>query len=98
MQAARLGVMNNYDLPKYEELDCLESQSTDRCCPNTIPAAADALEADTAFVEAFSAESVEQFVAVKRFEWDKYTEAVPDWENKAEEITQWEYDHYMPFL
>ena len=98
MQAARLGVMNNYDLPKYEELDCLESQSTDRHCPNTIPEAADALEADTAFVEAFGVESVEQFTQVKRFEWEKYTEAVPDWESKAEEITDWEYDYYMPFL
>lgn len=98
LQAARLGVINKYELPDAEELDCLESQSTDRHTPNTLPEACDVLEADAEFVDAFSRESVEQFAAVKRFEWEKYTEAVPDWESKAEEITEWEYTHYMPFL
>ena len=98
LQAARLGVLNKYELPAAEELDCFESQSTDRHVPNSLLAACDAIEADAEFAEAFSQESVEQFAAVKRFEWGKYTEAVPDWESKAEEITPWEYAHYMPFV
>jgi glutamine synthetase len=98
LQASRLGVINNYALPAYEKLDCLESQSTDRHVPNNLGEACDAAELDKEFAEAFSADSVEQFVAVKRYEWSKYTESVSDWESKAGEITQWEYDHYLQFL
>lgn len=98
LQAARLGVVNNIPLPAAEEQDCLESQSTDRHVPDTLIAACDALEADNEFVDAMGRESVEQFLAVKRFEWEKYTEAVPDWEAQGKEVTQWELDFYTPFL
>lgn len=98
LQAARLGVLNNTELPPAEELDCLESQSTDRHTANSLVEACDLLEADTEFTEAFGAESVAQLVAVKRHEWEQYTEAVPDWTEKAETVTDWEINFYTPFI
>ena len=98
LQAARLGVINNYDLPAAEELDCLESQSTDRHTADSLIEACDLLENDAEFVEAFGAESVAQLVAVKRHEWEQYTEAVPDWEAKGKEVTDWEIEFYTPFI
>ena len=56
--------------------------------PPTLGDALDALEADTELVEAIGADLVAQHVAVKRTEWQKFCEAVTDWE-LAE---------YLPFL
>ncbi|MCS7055375.1 MAG: glutamine synthetase family protein [Thermoflexales bacterium] len=88
LQAARLGVVNNLTPPPAEEQDCLEHQSTNRHTPTNLSAALEALEADKEFVEAFSPESVAQFVATKRAEWEKFAYAVTDWELK----------YYLPFL
>ncbi len=98
LQAARLGVINNIELPAAEEQDCLESQSTDRHVPDTLNDACDALEADAEFMDAIGRESAEQLISIKRFEWEKYTEAVADWEKIGKEITQWELDFYTPFI
>ncbi len=98
LQAARLGYVNKIELPAAEELDCFESQSTDRGVPSTLLAACDALEADTEFVEAFGAEGVETLTTVKRYEWEKYTTAVPDWESQTETITDWEHEFYLAYL
>ncbi|MBV7328976.1 glutamine synthetase family protein [Chloroflexi bacterium TSY] len=98
LQAARLGVVNKTLLPPAEEQDCLESQSTDRHVPDNLALACDVLEADTEFVDAFGRESVEQLIAVKRFEWEKYTEANPNWSELAETVTDWELNYYTPFI
>ncbi|MEM7800611.1 MAG: glutamine synthetase, partial [Chloroflexota bacterium] len=98
LNAARLGMENDIDLPAPEEQDCLDSQSTDRHTADNLVAACKAIEARPEFIEAMGKEMVEQFTAVKRFEWDFYTEAVPDWESKTTEVTQWELDFYTPFL
>lgn len=98
LQATRLGVLNQVELPPAEEQDCLESQSTDRHVPNHLHAACDALEADFDFMNAFGRESAEQLIAIKRFEWEKYVEQVPDWENQTDTITDWELDFYLPFI
>jgi glutamine synthetase len=88
LQAALLGVKHNLKSPPAEEQDCLEHQSTTRHVPNNLELALDALEANTVFVEAFGADLVGQFVAVKRAEWEKFISAVTDWELKF----------YMPYL
>lgn len=88
LQAALLGVKHKLSSPAAEEQDCLEHQSTTRHVPNNLELALDALEANQVFVEAFGADLVAQFVAVKRAEWEKFINAVTDWELKF----------YMPFL
>ncbi|MDX1520648.1 MAG: glutamine synthetase family protein [Anaerolineae bacterium] len=88
LQAARLGVTQDLILPPAEEQDCLESQSTDRHTPDNLSLALDALEADGPLVEAMGQEVVDHFVAIKRFEWEKFSEAVTDWE----------LNFYLPFL
>jgi glutamine synthetase len=88
LQAARLGVVHNLTPPPAEQQDCLENQSTDRHVPDDLNQALNALEADTALVEAFGKELVAQFAAVKRAEWQKFVSAVTDWERQ----------YYLPFL
>ena len=56
--------------------------------PGSLAEALDELEADETFVEAFGAETVAQFAAVKRVEWSKYTA----------HVTDWELDTYLPYL
>lgn len=98
LQAARLGVVNGYDLPKAEELDCLESQSTDRHTPNNLGAACDALLADSELVDAIGADMAQHLAIIKRAEWAKYVEACPNWEELGPQITDWELNFYQPFL
>ncbi len=88
LQAARLGVVHQLVPPAPEEQDCLTSQSTTRHVPENLSLALDALEADTALVEAIGPEVVAQFAAVKRAEWSRFAAAVTDWELKT----------YLPFL
>jgi glutamine synthetase len=88
LQAARLGVVHNLTPPPAEEQDCIENQSTDRHVPDDLNQALNALEADTALVEAVGKEFVALFAAVKRAEWQKFVSAVTDWERH----------YYLPFL
>ena len=88
LQAARIGFVQKLALPPAEEQDCLESQSTDRHTPDNLSLALDALEADAPLVEALGREVVDHFVAIKRFEWEKFIAAVTDWE----------LNFYLPFL
>jgi glutamine synthetase len=88
LQAARLGVIGGLTPQPPEEQDCLTSQSATRHVPASLALALDALEADTALVEAIGPELVAQFVAVKRGEWEKFAAAVTDWELRT----------YLPFL
>jgi glutamine synthetase len=88
LHAARLGLVDNLELPKPEEQDCLEHQSTTRHVPNDLNQALDAMLADSSLRTALGEEVVLQFEAVKRAEWDKFTAAVTDWEK----------NYYLPFL
>jgi glutamine synthetase len=88
LQAARLGAVGNLTPPAPEEQDCLDHQSTERHVPADLRVALDALEADHELAEAIGAETVAHFVAIKRFEWEKFAAAVTDWEKQF----------YLPFL
>jgi glutamine synthetase len=87
LQAARLGVVNELEPPPAETGDGLDEVNTEVCCPPSLSAALDALEADTEFVEAIGAEMVAQFTAVKRAEWERF----------AGTVTDWELNEYLPF-
>jgi glutamine synthetase len=88
LHAARLGVVDQLELPPPEMLDSLEQASTERRTPDNLSAALDALEADPVMIEAMGKEIVDHFVVIKRNEWDKFCAAVTDWELK----------HYLHFL
>lgn len=88
LTAARLGVVNQYELPPAETLDCWEEASTDVVAPRSLGAALEALEEDTVFVEEFGAAYIDGFVAVKRAEWERYR----IW------ATDWEISEYLPYL
>jgi glutamine synthetase len=88
LQAARLGAVNKLTPPPAETGDGFEEVNTDVHVPDDLNQALNLLEADAEFVDAFGRESVEQFVAIKRFEWGKF----------ITHITDWELDYYLPFL
>ncbi len=80
LQAVLLGVKNEISPPPHEEGDGLETASTERCAPENLALALDALEADRELAEAVGSELVANFVAMKREEWRRFSQAVTDWE------------------
>jgi glutamine synthetase len=64
--------------------------------PADLPAALDALEADTALVEALGPQLVETFVAMKRFEVERFAQEVG--EVDPEVVTEWELEEYATHL
>jgi glutamine synthetase len=88
LQAARLGFVNRLDAPAPEEQDCLEHQSTGRHVPDDLGRALEAFEADIELFDAVGHEMSACFVAIKQAEWQKFRVAVTDWE----------LNHYLPFL
>ncbi len=80
LTAAWLGVEHNYQLAPAEVMDCLAEASTDVVVPASLADALDALEADQTLVEAFNPGFVDNFVTVKRAEWDRYKVHTTDWE------------------
>ena len=64
--------------------------------PADLGAALDALEADTWLVEQLGAELVSTFVAMKRFEVERFEEAVGTFD--PEVVTEWEVREYAAHL
>ena len=88
LTASRLGVVGELECPPPETLDGLENVSCDVHTPASLSEALDELEADETFVSALGAETVAQFVAVKRTEWAQF----------AAHVTDWELDTYLPYI
>ena len=80
LQATLLGIRDEVSPPPHEEGDGLETANTERCAPANLSLALDALEADEALIEAVGSELVANFVAMKREEWRRFSQAVTDWE------------------
>jgi glutamine synthetase len=80
LQAARLGIEHQYDLPPAETGDCFENINTERCVPENLGAALGALRADEALVEAMGEGLVANFCEIKEIEWGKYLGHTSDWE------------------
>jgi glutamine synthetase len=64
--------------------------------PADLGAALDALEADTALVEQLGAELVATFMAMKRFEVERFADAVGELD--LETVTAWEVEEYASHL
>ena len=89
LHAARLGLEQGLTPPRPETLDAFEQASTDRHVPENLSLALDALEADNGVrARPSGAAAIDHFVFIKRNEWDKFAAAVTDWELQ----------HYLPFL
>lgn len=71
LQAARLGLENNYTLPPRETGDCFEHSSATSAAPDNLAQALDELEADTALREAVGSMLVDNHVFMKRAEIEK---------------------------
>ena len=71
LQAARLGVVNAYPLQAEETGDCLENKEAMHSVPADLGSALDALEADTALVQAVGEGLVANHVGIKRHEIER---------------------------
>lgn len=78
LQAARLGVVNNYVLPPAETGDCFETKDATIGVPDHLGAALEALEADAALVEAVGELLVANHAAVKREEIARTAALAPE--------------------
>jgi glutamine synthetase len=78
LHAARLGVTGRLPLPAPER--ALEPDPDLARCPADLASAIDALESDGDLVAALGPELVANFAAIKRTEWQRFTDAVTDWE------------------
>ena len=102
LQAARLGVVNELECPEPLTGDGFEEINTDVHSSHTLADALDCLEADDALSEATGSDLVDNFVANKREEWDRYVAALSEDEPDAdpaavEHVTAWELRHYLPY-
>ncbi|MDH3532828.1 MAG: glutamine synthetase, partial [Gammaproteobacteria bacterium] len=88
LQAAKLGYLNDYELPPAETGDGLETVNTDRHIADDLPASLDLLEKDDALIDAVGRLLVENFVAVKRAE-------IEEVKNKSKKEI---FDYYSPFI
>ena len=80
LQAARLGVVNELEHEPAETGDCLENVDTERHTPTQLDQALDLLEQDKELSEAIGQDLVDHFLVIKRAEWERFTNAVTDWE------------------
>ncbi|HKJ54391.1 MAG TPA: glutamine synthetase family protein [Nitriliruptoraceae bacterium] len=88
LHAARLGVVNDMECPPVETLDCIDEVGTERHVPENLGDALTALESDTELCEAMGPGFTDHFLALKRTEWKKF----------LVHVTDWELDHYLPYL
>jgi glutamine synthetase len=88
LRAALLGVSKGAEPPDPETGDALVTANTERRTASNLASALDDLEANPKFIDAVGRDLVDNFVSIKRGEWDKFCEAVTDWEIR----------YYSPFI
>jgi len=98
LTASRLGVEQDLPCPDAETGDALETACTEEHTPDHLGAALDALRTDRDFAEAIGPEMVDQYLAVKDTEWQKYLAANGSWEETIDRFTDWEKQTYLPYL
>lgn len=94
LQAARLGVVDELECPEPEANDGMEAWNTDVTSALNLADALGHLRADTALSEAVSNDLVENFLAIKDAEWERYVAAVGE---PSDSISEWEISEYLPF-
>ena len=95
LNAALLGVVGEAACPEPQVGDGDSEPNTDRHTPHTLAEALDALEADTAMVEAMGSEVVRAHLALRRYELGRWEAAGETWD--PESIAAWELDAYLPY-
>ncbi|MBC8196033.1 MAG: glutamine synthetase [Acidimicrobiia bacterium] len=98
LTAARLGVEAGLECPDPETGDALEAACTEEHSPDDLSEALAALESDSTLANAIGREMVDQFMAVKAVEWEKYVTAVGDTDSARDMVTDWENDTYLPYI
>ena len=78
LQAALLGYENRYELPAVETQDCFMGQTAEYGVAESLGAALDDLEADTAMVAAMGAEYCAHHIHMKRVEVEKTKDMTPE--------------------
>ncbi len=96
LQAALLGVRDELPCPDPLTGDGFEELNTDIGCAPSLAAALDHLVADETYVAAVGTDVVENFVANKRAEWERYIAVVGD-DRPGGDVTQWELDQYLMY-
>ena len=96
LTAARLGYENATDCPPAETGDGFEEVNTDVCAAPNLSAALEALAADAVFADALGREVVDNFIAVKEAEWERYVEAGGEFDGENPP-SAWELNEYLPY-
>jgi glutamine synthetase len=96
LTAARLGVENKLTPPPAETGDGFEEVNTNVCVASDLSQALDQLAADTTFSAALGQDLVDNFIEIKRAEWDRYIEAEKTFDG-TQPPTAWELNEYMMY-
>ncbi len=94
LQAARLGVVDGLECPEPETNDGMESWNTEVTSALNLADALADLRADTALANAVSSDLVDNFLAIKEAEWERYVAAVGE---PSQSVSEWEINEYLPF-
>ncbi len=96
LTAAWLGFDDDLVCPPPETGDGFEESNTDVAAPDNLSDALDQLEGDAAFTQALGQPLVDNFVALKRAEWDRFIAAEGAFDRSGEPTT-WELNEYLPY-
>jgi glutamine synthetase len=96
LTAARLGVVSQLDCPPPETGDGMDEVNTDVAAAANLAEALDHLEADADFTSALGSDLVDNFVANKRAEWDRFI-AIEGFYDLDSGVTDWELNEYLPY-
>ena len=94
LQAARLGVIDELPCPEPETNDGMEAWNTEVTSALNLADALGHLRADPALAEAVSSDLVDNFLAIKDAEWERYVAAVGE---PSDDISEWEISEYLPY-
>ncbi len=96
LTAARLGIVDDLDCPPAETGDGFDEVNTDVSVAGNLSEALDQLIADTSFTAAVGQDFVDNYVANKRHEWDRFLEAEGSFDGTAPP-TPWELNEYLMY-
>ena len=94
LQAARLGVVDELECPEPETNDGMDAWNTEVTSALNLADALGHLRADEELSEAVSSDLVDNFLAIKDAEWERYVAAVGE---PSDEISEWEINEYLPY-
>ena len=89
-------MIGKMECPPAETGDGFKEVNTSVCAADNLAEALDQLVADTAFTAAFGQDSVDNFVANKRAEWERFVEAEGSFNGTAP-ISGWERNEYLMY-